>query len=178
MITDHKNIWIETGYKLFASSGLQGIKVEPLAKKVGISKSSFYHHFADMDIFIDYLLKHHLTQAYLLAEKEKACNTINPELINVLLAHKTDLFFNRQLRVHRDKEVFNKTLIQANQAVGYYFVDVWVKTLNLKINQQQLEGIFELAIENFYLQITPETLTFEWLAAYFNNLNRIIINFN
>nr|WP_245550167.1 TetR/AcrR family transcriptional regulator [Haliscomenobacter hydrossis] len=27
------------------------MKIEVLAKKVGISKSSFYHHFVDLEIF-------------------------------------------------------------------------------------------------------------------------------
>ncbi len=50
-MTENKDIWIKTGYEIFALSGENGLKIEVLAKKVGISKSSFYHHFADLEIF-------------------------------------------------------------------------------------------------------------------------------
>ena len=60
LITDKEKIWIITGYESFAQSGESGLKIEQLAKVVGISKSSFYHHFADLDIFIEKLLLHHL----------------------------------------------------------------------------------------------------------------------
>lgn len=77
-MTENKDIWIKTGYEIFALSGENGLKVEALAKKVGISKSSFYHHFADLEIFREYLLKFHLYQAQVMAEKEKNAKNIDP----------------------------------------------------------------------------------------------------
>jgi len=49
-MTDSKEIWVKTGYKIFALNGQGEIKIERLAKIVGKSKSSFYHHFADLDL--------------------------------------------------------------------------------------------------------------------------------
>jgi len=49
-------IWLEAGYAAFSLHGPNGIKVESLAKEIGKSKSSFYHHFADREIFIEELL--------------------------------------------------------------------------------------------------------------------------
>ena len=73
-MTENKDIWIKTGYEIFALSGENGLKIEVLAKKVGISKSSFYHHFADLEIFIAYLLKFHLHQSEVMADKEQITN--------------------------------------------------------------------------------------------------------
>lgn len=39
------------------------MKVERLAKAVGKNKSSFYHFFADLEVFTDFLLKYHLAQS-------------------------------------------------------------------------------------------------------------------
>jgi hypothetical protein len=50
--------------------------------------------------------------------------------------------------------------------------------LNLTLSQKQLEGLFELALENFYLQITNQNLNYQWLSAYFNNLKIIVKNFS
>lgn len=175
---DNKKNWIETGYEIFSLVGLSGIRIEPIAKKVGISKSSFYHHFADKEVFIDYLLAHHIQQSHVIAEKERNCKNIDPELIFILIQHKTDLLFSRQLRIDRHNKLFNETITKSDQITGNSFVGVWVQDLNLKLNQLQLAGIFELALENFYLQITPENLNYDWLSTYFLNLKRIACTFN
>ena len=173
----NKNIWVQTGYKLFADKGPHGLKVEVLAKQVGISKSSFYHHFADVEVFTTYLLQHHLDQTRLMAEQERQCEKIDPHLISVLVEHKTDLLFNRQLRVERQNPVFQQCLSQSNAIAGHSFIEVWTRDLQLKLAPHLMQGIFELALENFYLQITPDTLNQAWLSAYFKNLARIVASF-
>jgi AcrR family transcriptional regulator len=51
MHNDKKDTWIQAGYALFAEQGPSALKIEVLAKMVGISKSSFYHYFADLEVF-------------------------------------------------------------------------------------------------------------------------------
>ncbi|MFY7825946.1 MAG: TetR/AcrR family transcriptional regulator [Flectobacillus sp.] len=177
MTTDTKDIWIKEGYKIFAISGQGNLKIEPLAKMVGKSKSSFYHHFADIEIFIELLLKYHIEQSKIIAQKEKQAQKIDPELINILLAHKIDLLFNRQLRINQNIELYSSTLDISNRIVGDAFVNVWVKDLGLNLSRKQLEGIFTLALENFFLQINTETLNYEWLSKYFQSLKKIAIAF-
>jgi AcrR family transcriptional regulator len=172
-MTSSQEIWIKEGYEIFALEGAKSLKIELLSKKVGISKSSFYHHFSDMEVFVELLLQYHIKQAHVIAEKEHQAKNVEPELINVLIEHKIDLLFNRQLRIHRDHKNYSDTLLQSNTIVGNAFVMVWVKDLNLQLNQKQLEGIFELAMENFYLQIHLENLNYTWLASYFTNLKKI-----
>ena len=176
-MTDSKEIWVKAGYETFALLGEKGLLIESLAKKVGISKSSFYHHFADSELFIEILLKHHLHQSRLMADKERQAATIDPELINILIEYKTDLLFNRQLRIGRENKNYNDTLTQSNRIIGDAFVMLWVKDLKLTLSQKQLEGIFELALDNFFLQINSENLRYEWLSTYFANLKRIARNF-
>jgi AcrR family transcriptional regulator len=101
-MNESKEIWIKIGYESFAQSGQNGLKIEPLAKKVGKNKSSFYHYFADLELYLDELLKHHINQSKIIAEKEKKSKNISPELIDILVEHKTDILFNRQLRINRN----------------------------------------------------------------------------
>jgi AcrR family transcriptional regulator len=176
-MTDSREIWIKTGYKIFALSGQSGLKIEPLAKKVGKSKSSFYHFFADLELFVDELLRYHLAQSHIIAEKEQNAKSINPDLINIIIEHKTDILFNRQLRIHRDRKIFADVLTKSNEIIGNGFVMVWVKDLDLKLSQKQLESIFGLALENFYLQINTENLNHQWLSNYFAYIKQIIENF-
>lgn len=177
MTTDNKEIWIRKGYEIFAISGQSGLKIEPLAKTVGKSKSSFYHHFADIELFVDLLLDYHIEQSYTIADKEKRARNINPELINILIEHKIDLLFNRQLRINQNIKNFSNTLHQSNKIIGDAFINVWVKDLGIKINQKQIEGFYALALENFYLQINPDNITHKWLAEYFVNLKEITTGF-
>lgn len=174
---ENKETWIQIGYKMVALQGFEGLKIEKLAKAVGISKSSFYHYFADLDIFIAHLLKYHIQQAYILAEKEKNAQNIAPELIDILVEHKIDLLFSRELYIYRNKKMFADTLLKTNEAIGNSFALVWLKELNLQLSPIQLEAIFELALENFFLQINSETLNHQWLSTYFLNLKRIASTF-
>jgi AcrR family transcriptional regulator len=106
----NEEIWIVSGYETFALYGESGLKVEGLAKKVGISKSSFYHHFSDLEIFMDLLMETHLENAKTISKKENQATQINPELINILVDHKMDLLFNRQLRINQQKPIYLSVL--------------------------------------------------------------------
>lgn len=176
MTTDNREVWITCGYEIFATSGPGGLKIEPLAKRVGKSKSSFYHHFADLDLFIGLLVQHHIRQSRVIAQKEHTAETIDPELIDVLMEHRVDLFFNRQLRIHRNVKAFSDALRESDRVVGDAFVKVWVKDLGLQLSPKQIESIFSLALENFYLQINADNLNRPWLAAYFTRLKEITRN--
>jgi AcrR family transcriptional regulator len=178
MSLDKKEIWILAGYEIFASSGPTALKIEPLAKAVGKSKSSFYHHFADIEIFTDLLLKHHIKQSKIIAIKEQEVENIDPELINILVEHKIDLLFNRYLRINQNVASYSLALEQSNKIVGDAFVNVWIKDLDLQLTRKQIEGIFTLALENFFLQINTDTLTYTWLSNYFKTLKKIASNFN
>lgn len=178
MTNDSKDIWIKKGYEIFAISGHNALKIERLAKAIGKSKSSFYHHFVDLNLFIDLLLQHHIAQSLVIAKKEQQASNIEPELINILVEHREDLLFNRQLRINQNIKAFAETLFLSNKIVGDAFVNVWVKDLDIQLNEKQIEGIFSLALENFFLQINPDNLNYKWLSAYFSALKKITDNFN
>lgn len=172
-----KENWIKTGYEMFAISGHKELKVEVLAKKLGISKSSFYYHFAEMDIFIEHLFDYHLTQSKVIAQKETAAEKIDPDLIDILVEHKIDLLFNRQLRINQHMEWHKTILARANEITGKAHLKLFAKGLQLKITSKQLEGLLELALENFFLQINQDNLNHAWLRAYFDNFRTIAKNF-
>jgi len=43
--------WVDFGLKTLAKSGFTALKAEPLAKAMGVSRGSFYWHFADIAAF-------------------------------------------------------------------------------------------------------------------------------
>ena len=50
--------WLDQGLKTLAKSGFTALKAEPLAKTMGVSRGSFYWHFADIGAFHAAILKH------------------------------------------------------------------------------------------------------------------------
>jgi len=165
--------WIKIGYQIFAKQGPNHLKIEPLSKKVGKNKSSFYHLFADLNIFTSVLLDHHLEQAQIIAAKEMNCSS-KEELIEIPIEHKTDLLFNRQLRIHRARKDFETCFLKTNQMTAPAIVGIWSEILDLKNDSFLAELIFKLSLENFFLQITEESINKEWLNKYFTELNNLV----
>jgi AcrR family transcriptional regulator len=51
-----RNQWLSKALELFAKTGEGGLRVEKLARAVGVSKSGFYFHFKDREDFLHQLL--------------------------------------------------------------------------------------------------------------------------
>jgi AcrR family transcriptional regulator len=158
--------WIQAGYETFSLEGPQGLKVEALARAVQKNKSSFYHLFADVEVFTESLLQHHLERGIVVAQKAQLCRTMVPDMLHLLLEVKQDILFNRQLRIHRDIPKFRTCFEKANGQVVEAFSSIWAEALNLSANSHLARIILNLTIENFYLRVTAETLTYDWLMAY------------
>src|ERR1051326_5405976 len=50
--------WLDLGLKTLEKSGFPALKAEPLAKAMGVSRGSFYWHFADIGAYHAAILKH------------------------------------------------------------------------------------------------------------------------
>ncbi|WP_422104028.1 TetR/AcrR family transcriptional regulator [Winogradskyella sp.] len=168
--------WLEAGYRCFAHKGPEGLKVERLSKEVGKNKSSFYHLFADLEIFTERLLALHLGQAKAISKKESTA-TNEKELISIILEHKVDLLFNRQLRVHRNNPQFKEYLDHIIQFSVQGLLPVWKNIISLTENGALAQMVLHLSLENFYLQITEETLNESWLKTYFASIRQMVFLF-
>jgi AcrR family transcriptional regulator len=52
-----REAWIAAACEVLAREGLDGVRVEPLAAKLGVTKGSFYWHFRDRAALLDALLE-------------------------------------------------------------------------------------------------------------------------
>src|SRR3954471_17377056 len=50
--------WLDQGLRTLARSGFTALKAEPLAQAMGVSRGSFYWHFADIRAYHAAVLKH------------------------------------------------------------------------------------------------------------------------
>ena len=169
-----KQPWIIAGYRMFAYEGPQSLKVETIARQVNKSKSSFYHYFAELEIFTEVLLDHHLHQARLIAQKERACDKMIPDLIQVLLAHKEDLLFSRQLRIHRDNAAFKVCSKKTSEIVRDAALPLWADSLNLSDKLPFARKLLDVALENFYLRISPGNFSYEWCIQFLQEMKAVV----
>jgi AcrR family transcriptional regulator len=162
--------WIEIGYSLFSRDGASGLKVDLIAKKIGISRSSFYHHFADMEIFQEKLLQYHLTRAKRASEKVKLCKTMDPEFLLMMVEEKEYILFNRQLRNSREVPLY-KTSFET--AIGYMIEPVmplWSEMLGLKHKPDVALKCFMMTADILFHRMTAENMNFEWLKAFLDEM--------
>ena len=72
--------WVDQGLKALARRGFTALKAEPLAKAMGVSRGSFYWHFADIAAFHAAILAHwrEVAAEQIIAEVEAASKDENP----------------------------------------------------------------------------------------------------
>jgi AcrR family transcriptional regulator len=162
--------WVEAGYEIFSQQGPDGLKIEQLARKVGISKSSFYHHFADLSIFQEMLLGYHLECAKLVAERAGRCSSMVPDFINLVIDVKPYVMFNRQLRIHRANVSFLLCFERAVSVVGDELQVLWSEMLDLKDEPRISATILNVALDLFYHRVTENNLTYEWLLDFIEEI--------
>lgn len=51
-----KTDWLEMGLSTLVTSGVEALKADPLAKAMGVTRGSFYWHFADVESYRDNVL--------------------------------------------------------------------------------------------------------------------------
>jgi AcrR family transcriptional regulator len=72
--------WLDQGLKTLAESGFTALKAEPLARAMGVSRGSFYWHFADIGAFHAAILEHwrEVAAEAIIADVEAAAGNDNP----------------------------------------------------------------------------------------------------
>lgn len=58
--------------------------------------------------------------------------------------------------------------------VGEAFIILWAKEIGLADKMKLSQVVLGLALENFYLQITEDTLKYDWLSNYFKEIKFMV----
>lgn len=90
--------WIDAAYDLLVEGGVEAVKVMSLASRLGLSRTSFYHHFADRKALLDRLIDRWQSRntANLVAQTLAEAVTISDAMLHVIDCWITpDLFDSR-----------------------------------------------------------------------------------
>lgn len=79
------DLWLDAAYDLLVEGGVEAVKVMPLARKLGLSRTSFYWHFPDREALLAGLVARWRAQntGNLVARCEAGAQTIAEAMLNL-----------------------------------------------------------------------------------------------
>lgn len=158
--------WIEKGYELFALHGPDGLVIEQIARAIHTSKSSFYHQFDDLEVFQTALLEFHIERAQSVAKETSTCVTFDPDFLLVVKKNKSDMLFNRQLRIKRNNLSFQLCFEHANSLVKKEILPHFAEYVGYGHDLHMASNLFTLMEDSFYSRVTEDAFHDEFLRGF------------
>ena len=92
-------IWLDAAYELLVESGVEAVKILPLAARLGLSRTSFYWHFPDREALLAGLIARWrgTNTASLVARTEAPAATISAAMLAVCDLWITPALFDSRL---------------------------------------------------------------------------------
>lgn len=80
-----REIWLQAAYEALLESGIDSVKIMPLADRLGLSRTSFYGHFTDRDDLLQALITlwQSKNTGNLIRRTEDYAETISEAMLNV-----------------------------------------------------------------------------------------------
>jgi len=93
------DLWLDAAYSLLVESGVEAVKVMPLAERLGLSRTSFYWHFPDREALLAGLIDRWKAKntGNLVARCEAPAATIPEALLNLFDCWYDDGLFDSRL---------------------------------------------------------------------------------
>ena len=107
--------WLDQGLKTLARDGFTALKAEPLAKAMGVSRGSFYWHFADIAAFHAAILArwHEVAAEQIIANVEAASKDENPLALLLRRVFGERLTLERAVRTWASVDPAARAAVQA-----------------------------------------------------------------
>jgi AcrR family transcriptional regulator len=107
--------WLDQGLKTLAGQGFAALKAEPLAKAMGVSRGSFYWHFADIGAFHAAVLKawHEVAAEAIIAHVEAASSGADPLIVLLQRVYSEKLALERAVRSWASFDAAARAAVQA-----------------------------------------------------------------
>jgi AcrR family transcriptional regulator len=107
--------WLDQGLRTLATRGFTALKAEPLAKAMGVSRGSFYWHFADIGAFHSAILKHwrEVAAEQIIANLEAASDHDDPLRLLLRQAFGAKLSLEKAVRTWATVDPAARAAVQA-----------------------------------------------------------------
>lgn len=159
--------WLQQGYIDFAEHGPDQLSINRIGKEIGAARSSFYHHFGDVDLFVDELLQFHWGISFEFnARGKEHCKQLIPDLYGLLAEYPVPLMFSMQLfhnrQVPRFDYVFNKTYEVSAKG---FLLPLFADHLGGHFSPAELKNLWMTLGEAWYSRLDPKDLSAKTMAG-------------
>jgi AcrR family transcriptional regulator len=117
------NDWLDLGLNVLATQGFTALKAEPLAKALGVSRGSFYWHFADIGAYHAAILKHwrEVAAEQVIAGLEAASDHDDPVVLLLRQAFTARLSLEKAVRSWATSDAAARSAVRAidRRRLGY-----------------------------------------------------------
>jgi AcrR family transcriptional regulator len=128
--------WLKQGLRTLAKEGFTALKAEPLAKVMGVSRGSFYWHFADIGAFHAAILDHwrEVAAEQIIANLEAASDHDNPLPLLLRQAFGARLALENAVRTWATLDPLARTAVQAIDRRRLDYVENLLRASGLSTN--------------------------------------------
>ena len=83
--SDTKDLWLSAAYDVLTERGVEAVKVMPLAKRLGLTRTGFYWHFKDREALLEAMIRRweEKNTGNLVAQCEAYAETISEAMFNL-----------------------------------------------------------------------------------------------
>jgi len=157
--------WIKAGYKLFGREGIEGVKVERLARILQLNKSGFYHYFGSMKIYLKNLLQYHVESSKLIAEEIAGCENLDPDVLHLMIKHKGFFLVESQLLLKSKPAYFSSEVDEASKIINKELLPLWRKETRLPEDSAVALSYLNMILHFFYARVNSDNLTYQFLHS-------------
>lgn len=170
------DIWIKTGYKLLGTEGIEGIKIERLARILNLNKSGFYYYFGTLESFVKQLIEYHVDMAKTVAGEIAVCDNIDPDLLLLVIKHKFFFLAESQLLVknrHVDLDVE-----EAGKIINGGVRSLWSRITGAADDPRVSFAYLNMIRHFLYARIDERNMTYEFLHQMTVETKEILAGIN
>jgi AcrR family transcriptional regulator len=138
--------WLDQGLKTLTEHGFTALKAEPLAKAMGVSRGSFYWHFADIAAFHAAILDHwrDVAAEQVIVSLEAAAGDANPLPLLLRRTFGTRLTLENAVRTWATVDPRARKAVQAidRRRLGYVASQLRASGLSADVAQARAQVLY------------------------------------
>jgi len=94
-----EEIWLDAAYEVLTESGIEAVKIMPLAKRLGLTRTGFYWHFRDRDALLEAMIRRweDKNTGNLIARTKAYAESIGEAMFNLFDCWLDDTLFDARL---------------------------------------------------------------------------------